>query len=176
MTKTIFNIIFRYFILVLIQVLILNQLVLHGYITPYIYPLALLSLPFGTPRWILLVFGFILGVSIDLFSNTGGIHAFATVFLAFVMPFVLQLLTPREGYEPGTKPTIASLGFNWFFVYIIICIPIHHLVFFSIEVFSLSYIKYLLLKIIFSTIATIIILLIAQYLFYPRQKHSSYQY
>lgn len=176
MIGTIFNIILRFIVLVLIQVLVLNQVVLHGYITPYIYPLALLLIPIATPKWALLLMGFILGISIDIFSNTGGMHAFATVFLAFILPGVQKLLTPREGYESGDRPTVSSLGFKWFIAYILISIPVHHLVFFTLEVFSFGYLKYLLLKILFSSVATISIILITQYVFYPRRKSSTYQY
>jgi len=75
--------ILRMFILILFQVFVLNNIQVSGYINPYMYVLFILLLPFETPRWLLLISGFAIGISIDLFANTPGMHASATVFMAF---------------------------------------------------------------------------------------------
>ncbi len=95
--------IIRFVLLVLFQVLVFNNIQLGGYLNPYIYVLFLLLMPFETPRWLLLVAAFTLGISIDVFSNTLGIHTSATVFMAFIRPFVLDFIAPRDGYEIGTQ-------------------------------------------------------------------------
>ena len=92
----------RFAVLVLVQVLILNNIQISGYLNPYVYVLFVLLLPFETPNWLLLVVAFLLGLSIDLFSQTPGIHAFATVFMAFFRPFILNVLSPRDGYGCGS--------------------------------------------------------------------------
>lgn len=93
--------IFRFIVLVLIQVLILNNIEFSGYINPFLYVLFILLLPFETPAWLLLVSGFALGLTVDLFMNTPGLHAAATVLTAFVRPFVLRILLPVTGMNPG---------------------------------------------------------------------------
>ena len=69
--------IFRFIILVLVQVLVLNNIQFLGYINPYIYILFILSLPVRTPRWASLLLAFVLGLTIDIFANTPGMHASA---------------------------------------------------------------------------------------------------
>ena len=130
--------IITFVILVLVQVLLMNNIQLGGYLNPYIYVLFLLSLPFETPRWGLLVLGFLLGLTIDLFSHTVGMHTSACVFLAFLRPMVLRFLEPRDGYEPETYPSVRDYGLNWYFKYSSILILAHHLFLFYIEVFKLD--------------------------------------
>jgi len=130
--------IITFVILVLVQVLMMNNIQLGGYLNPYIYVLFLLSLPFETPRWGLLVLGFLLGLTIDLFSHTVGMHTSACVFMAFLRPMVLRSLEPRDGYEPETYPSVKDYGLNWYFKYSSILILAHHLFLFYIEVFKLD--------------------------------------
>ena len=83
MIINILQIILRFIVLVAIQVFILNNIQLGGVINPYLYILFLLTLPVQTPRLLLLLIGFALGISIDMFQNSTGIHAFACVLIAF---------------------------------------------------------------------------------------------
>src|SRR5690606_30576224 len=89
---------FRFCIVVLIQVLILNKITLRWWsqpigfpvFIPYIYPLFILLLPFETPVWLLLILGFTMGITMDMFMNTAGMHACATVLLAYLRTNVLN--------------------------------------------------------------------------------------
>ena len=74
--------IFSFIVLIVLQVLVLNNVQFLGFLNPYIYILFILSLPVKFPRWITLILGFVLGLIIDVFSNTIGTHAFATVLIA----------------------------------------------------------------------------------------------
>ena len=78
--------------LVLVQVLVLNYIQFSGYINPYIYVLFVLLLPVSTPRYAVVMLGFFIGLVIDIFSNTAGMHASATTFMAFVRPYVINLI------------------------------------------------------------------------------------
>ena len=128
--------IFRFFIIILIQVLLLDNILLSGYLNPYFYILFILLLPFETPRWLLLVIGFLLGIIIDLFSNTLGMHTAATVFIAYLRPWALSIFAPRDGYEPESSPRIHFYGLRWFAGYALILTFLHHIVLFYIEVFQ----------------------------------------
>jgi len=88
--------------MVLVQVWILNNIQLSGYINPYLYIMFLLVLPFEISFWILIPAGFLLGITIDMFMHTPGLHAAATVFAAFVRPGVLSLIAPGDGYEAAS--------------------------------------------------------------------------
>ena len=89
--------ILRFVLLVFFQVFILNNLQFGGFINPFVYILFILLLPFETPKWFLLVIAFILGFTIDLFFHTPGIHASATVFMAFFRHYVLDYFAQRDG-------------------------------------------------------------------------------
>ena len=130
--------IISFIILVLFQILILNNIQLSGYLNPYIYILFIIGLPFEIPRWSLLVLGFLLGLTVDLFTHTVGMHTAATVFMAFLRPGLLRSLEPRGGYEPDTVPSIQDYGFKWFFQYAGILTLAHHLFLFYIEVFKIE--------------------------------------
>lgn len=151
-----------FIVLLLIQVLILNNLNLGGYINPYLYILFLLILPVAIPGWVLLILGFFLGLIIDAFLNTPGIHASATVFLAFMRPFFLRYIAPRDGYEPGSLPIPAHFGFMWFFKYAVLGVVSHHLFYFFVEAFTFKDIFSTLGRVVLSSVFTLLFIMIAQ--------------
>ncbi len=104
----------RFIILILLQVWVFNNIQFSGYINPYVYTLFILLLPFETPGWLLLLFAFATGLTIDMFTDTPGVHTSSTVFLAALRPVVIQAISSREAYESGAKPTVAYMGFLWF--------------------------------------------------------------
>lgn len=152
---------FNFVAFVLIQVLILNNLQLSSFMNPYLYILFIITLPFSTPRWLLMIFGFITGLVIDIFMNTLGIHASATVFISFLRPFILSSFSPRDGYQTGTLPVPADYGFGWFFKYSLIMVTTHHLFLFYVEAFNREDFFSILWKSIVSTIASMIFIIIA---------------
>ncbi len=153
-------------VLVLIQVLILNNIQFSGYINPFLYVLFILLLPFQTPVYLQLLLGFILGLTIDVFSNTPGIHSSATVFLAFIRPHVLELLSGRDSQEKGFSPRIKVLGFAWFLKYTIMLVLCHHIFLFFAEAFTLSGAFYTLLRCLLSSVLSIILVIISQYIIF----------
>jgi rod shape-determining protein MreD len=153
-------------VLVLIQVLILNNIQFCGYINPFLYVLFILLLPFQTPAYLLLLLGFILGLIIDIFSNTPGIHSSATVFLAFLRPYVIDLISARDNQDKGICPRINQLGFTWFLKYTIILVLSHHIFLFFIEVFTFNGIFHTLLRCLLSSVLSIILVIISQYIIF----------
>jgi rod shape-determining protein MreD len=158
----------RFVLLVLLQVLVFDNIELNGYINPYIYILFIILLPFETPNWLLLFLAFILGLSVDLFSMTPGLHAAASVLIAFIRPFILQAFSPRDGYEPGTFPRVAYYGLFWFAKYTLIMVLVHHFLLFSLEIFRLSDIFLILSKTILSGIISTFFIVISQYFIFRR--------
>ncbi len=156
----------RFVILVAIQILIFNNIQLSGYINPYIYILFILLLPFETPGWLLLILGFLLGISIDIFSDTLGMHTIATTLMAFLRPFVLEIIAPRDGYESGSNPRISFFGLSWFFRYAAILTVIHHFVLFYIEIFHFGGFFSTLLRVILSSAVTLFVIIISQFFVY----------
>ncbi|MBA3647388.1 MAG: rod shape-determining protein MreD [Chitinophagales bacterium] len=160
----------RFILLVLGQVLILNNIHLHGLFNPYIYPLFILLLPFQTSRGLQLLLAFLLGLVIDFYSGTGGLHASALTVVAFLRPYLIIAMKPNDGYQPEDRPTISSMGFTWFSIYASILIFVHHLYFFIIETLSLQQIFFVFSKIIISAAVSVLLMILLQYVFYRRKK------
>lgn len=169
MFSSITNNIVRFLLLTFVQVMILNNIHLHGLFNPYIYPLFILLLPIETPIWIVLLLGFGSGWVIDFYSHTGGLHASATTLVAFMRAPLLKLLRPAGGYQLEDRPTIASLGFAWFISYSAVLIFTHHLFLFIAESFSFLQVTFVIEKIAVSSLVSVCIIVILQYLFYRRK-------
>jgi len=153
----------RFLVVVIFQVLVMDNVMINGYMIPYVYLLFILLMPFETPPWVLLVSGFILGLSIDLFENTPGMHTAATVLVAFIRPYLLKLLASRDGYEPETFPRIHYYGIVWFLKYTLIIVFIHHFALFYLEVFQLKDFLSTLLRVILSSILSASAIVLSQY-------------
>lgn len=169
--------IIRFIIILLLQVLILNKITLQWWsqppgfpvFIPYIYPLFLLLLPFETPAWALMLAGFFGGLVVDAFMNTAGMHAFAMVLIAYFRTNVLNALLPKNLSEyPNQTPSVKNMGWLPFIIYVSFLIVMHHAAFFSIELWSMSNIGYLLLKILVSAVTSILFVL-AYVLLFTRQ-------
>ncbi|MBI4932181.1 MAG: rod shape-determining protein MreD [Bacteroidetes bacterium] len=157
--------IIRFLFLLLFQVLILNNIQLSGYLNPFLYVLFILMLPFQTADWLVLLLAFVLGISIDMFADTGGLHAASSVLMAFLRKPILKLISPRDGYDVVQKPTIQQFGFGWFFSYAGILVLVHHLFLFYMEIFSLSEFFSTFFRVILSSIFTLTLVFISQFFF-----------
>lgn len=147
----------RFILLMLVQVFVLNNIRFAGFINPYIYILFILLLPVRFPRWLSLILGFITGLVIDSFTNTPGIHAFATVLLAYLRnPVITAFLSVEEGANP--VPGFYSFGVAAFVKYVIALVILHHTAFFFLEVFSFREAGYTLLRILLNSSITVILL------------------
>jgi len=155
---TVLQNIFRFIILVLLQVLVLNNVQFLGYINPFIYILFILSLPVLTPRWFALLLAFVLGLTIDVFSNTMGMHAFAAVFVAFLRNGIIKLFTSlEEGNNP--TPSFYTFGVSAYVKYVVLMVFLHHGTLFFLEAFSFAQFWIVLAKILFSSFITILLIL-----------------
>jgi hypothetical protein len=105
-----------------------------------------------------------------MFYDTAGMHAAACVLMAYVRPGVLKLFSPRDGYEFGTQPTVQYLGIPWFLSYAGILIVVHHFVLFFTEVFRFHEFFSTFFRVIVSSIFTIILVIVSQYLFYRKKE------
>ena len=153
-----------FILLILFQVLLFNNIQFSGYVNPYVYIMFILLLPIEIPSWLLLLLSFITGLIIDFFSGSPGMHTSATVLAGFVRPYVLRLVSPRDGYDSGADPSMLIYGFRWFLTYTLLIVIIHHITLFYLEVFRLADFFRTLLRIILSTLfSTTFILLIEYY-------------
>jgi hypothetical protein len=161
--------IIRFILLVGVQVLIINNIELGRFINPFLYVLFIIILPFETPKWLVLVCGFLIGITIDMFADTGGMHAAACVFMGYIRPGILKLFSPRDGYEFGTQPTVQYLGIPWFLSYAGILVLAHHLILFYVEIFRFSEFFSTFFRVIISSLFTLLLVIVTQYLFYRKK-------
>ena len=149
--------------LVLVQVLILNNISLFGYLTPYIYILFVFLYPLRKNKGNFLFLSFLLGLSIDFFSNSGGINAAATLFIAYIrLPLLTKILNKYDlDYQSFT---IQSASYLKSFTLILILTTIHHFILFSLEYFSFNDFGYLITKIFFNSILSSIAIFIIVFL------------
>lgn len=140
--------------LVLLQVLILNNVHIAGYATPFLYIYLILKFESDVSRNALMLWGFFLGLTVDIFSDTPGMNASATVLLAFLRPTFLRLFVPRDTLE-ALVPSIRSMGASPFLKYLFACVFVHHGMLLTIEFFSFAHIGTLLLRIVASTLLTV---------------------
>ncbi|MCK5729533.1 MAG: rod shape-determining protein MreD [Draconibacterium sp.] len=147
--------------LVLIQVLVLNHVQFSGFVNPYIYILFVLLLPLSSPRYVVLILAFLLGITIDIFSNSLGIHAFASVFAAYLRPFVISLISNRQE-DISDYPGLMQNKIRWFLSYITIMVILHHTVLFFIEVFTFSNFVLTLFRTFLSSVFSIFVIFLSQ--------------
>lgn len=164
MIKDVLKYFSMFVVLVLLQMLLLNNIQFSGYVNPYLYILFVMLLPFETPRYLLLLLGFFIGLSIDVFSNTPGMHASATTFLAFIRPAIIRLISSRDSLEVNTPPRLINMGVGWFLRYTIILVLAHHIFLFYIEVFTFEGFFHTLTRSLLSSAFTIIMIIISQFL------------
>ena len=166
MSRTIIVNLLRFILLVFIQVFLLKNITLYNLSTPYLYILFILLLPFEIPNFLLFALAFILGLTIDAFYDTPGLHAAACVLLAFVRLQFINITVQKDGFDNEPEPTVSVMGFRWFFTYAIVLTLFHHFFLFNLEVFRFSEIQYTLTRVVLSSIFTVFLMLISGLLFY----------
>jgi len=153
----------RFIALAIFQVLILNHINFLGYINPYVYILFIALYPIKNNRILLLLLSFLLGLTIDLFLDTGGIHAAASVLIAYVRPVILKTSFGTIYEHQSIK--FNSVDFGSKLTYFTLLTFLHHLVLFSLEIFSISKIIFVLQKTLLSSIFTILISMVITIIF-----------
>ena len=165
--------IIRFFALALVQVLIFKRVAFNwgdfAFIHFLVYPLFIIMLPTKMPRPLVILLGFLIGIVIDLFYDSPGIHASAGVFTAYARGLVLDLLEPYEGYNANDSPTIETMGISWFMSFASILLGLHLLYYFSVEAFSFVFIFEIVMNTIFSFIASFILIMLYLFIFRPKR-------
>ena len=163
--------IIRFVVLIAIQILVMNNVLFMGYINPFVYILFLLLLPFDTSRWLILILAFCLGISVDAFQNTMGLHAFSCVLIAYCRRPILNFLLPqlKNKKQNNLEFSLQEFGLQRGLIYTSSLVFIHHFSLFTLEAFQLELMR-IMLRTLGSSIVSIILLIIIQYLLYKEIK------
>lgn len=155
-----------------IQVILLKRLNLsigsYNYIHLFLYPVLILFFPFKSSRTVLLLSAFVLGLGIDIFYNSLGIHASASVLTAYFRKYILKLLEPVEGYNFDSNISVNAIGLPWILSYVAIMLFAHNLWYFSVEAFSFVYLKDILLRTFSTFVASYILMILYLIIFNPK--------
>ena len=127
-------------------------------------------LPFSTPKWQLLVLGFVMGMTIDLFTGTPGLHAGATTLMAFCRPAIIKLVSGNQKFENIQEPNLGQLDGIWFLRYVLSLVFIHHFALFFLESFSFRLIGQVLLRILLSVPVSVFLIMMVMYIFKREKK------
>jgi len=170
MTRTILINFMRFIALIFVQVFLLKNITLYNLSIPYLYILFILLLPFEIPNALLFALAFLMGIIIDAFYDTPGLHASACVLLAFVRILFISITVQKDGFDNDPEPTLSIMGFRWFFTYALILTMFHHFFLFNLEVFRWSEIQYTFSRFILSSLFTVFLMLVSGLLFFRRKE------
>lgn len=163
--------IFRFVILLLIQIYVCNYVHFLDFINPYIYILALLLLPLSIPKSLQYLIAFVTGLIVDIFAMTYGIHASASLTLIFLKPYVISWLTVGKNRdELTTIPIPGQKDFKWLLIYTFLMVFIHHFIVTMFELFTFRKFWLTLISVIGNSLFTTFIILCVQYIFTPTKK------
>lgn len=165
MIKKVSKYIFWFIGLLFLQVVVLSNLGLSKWIFPFAYIFFFLYVEKGIPKWAMLLLGFTMGFIVDMYLNTHGLHTFSTTLIAFLRPYVLAPLAPRDSASENINPTFRNLGLKKFLLYAGILILIHHLFVFYLDEFSIDSFFLTFLQVLISSISTLFIVFSLQLIF-----------
>lgn len=162
------NSIIRFVVLILAQALIFNHINFIGSVNPYPYILFVLLFPINNNRVLFIFLSFVLGLFVDIFSDSGGVHAAACVAIAFARPPILKFAFGMVYEHQNIKFSNTEFGNRM--IYFLILIILHHLILFSLEIFNISNILLILKKTLFSSVFTLILCILISVLFSRKQR------
>jgi len=168
MNSSLFFNLFRFIILLSLQVIVFNNINLFGFISPFPYILFIILYPVNGNKSGLLVASFLLGIILDMFSNSGGIHTTACLFLAYFRPSIFKFAF-GVSYEYQTiklNDTLTPERFS----FLLVAVVLHHLVLFIFEAFQFSLLWDILIRTLLSSSITLIICIIIIYLIKPNKR------
>lgn len=152
----------RFFIFLMIQSFVFNQIELGFGIHMMVHPLFIMLLPFETGIFTLMTLAFVMGLIIDIFSNTYGLHASSLLLMAYMRPVIFKFYGPREGYDPLKEPSLFDMGSRWFLFVFGYLLLIHHFWYFLVEIFRFDQFLLIIQKTVFSVIISFLLCIVLQ--------------
>lgn len=170
--STLVKLVLRFCLFIFVQVFVLFQIPpLHHLVTPYLYMLFILWLPFKMGRRTQLLLAFLLGLALDSFTQTYGLHSVPCVLIAYLRPFLIKSLVQQEDVELNyEEPSVQSMGFAPYYTYVTILIFIHHILLFFLQALQTGGMVYFIVKTLFSTAISLILVLLTELLFSRKQR------
>lgn len=164
--------IMRFGLFILVQVFVLDKIHLHQMVTPYIYFLFIIWLPFRMGRTQQMLIAFLVGFTLDSFRHHPGFHTAACVLVAYIRPFLINILIPQEGADNNyEEPSFRSMGgILPYLIFVTVLTFIHHGWLFLLEAWQFGNIWYFLVKTLLSSALSLLLIIITELLFTRQQK------
>jgi len=162
----------RFVLFLFIQVFVLFKVPpLHRFVVPYLYFLFILWLPFSLPRFWLTAVGFLYGLTLDYFTGTPGLHAAACTLMAYLRPFVVNLLISQEGSDKNyASPSITSMGWAPYATYVLVLTFVHHAFLVFLEWISFGTFFFFIGKVLATTGISLLLILLTELLFFRKEQ------
>ncbi len=154
-----------FFLFLLVQVLLFKNVVLFHTAFCFLYVVYLLTFPVETNPLLMMAIAFVMGLGVDIFYDSMGLHAMASVFMVYVRGYWLARITPQGGYDRNSLPTLAMNGVQWFVVYALPLVFLHHAVLFFAEAGGADYFWFTFFKVLMSTLFTVVCIVISEMIF-----------
>ena len=148
----------RYVLVMLLQVLLFDQLQLLGVCHPYIYVLCLLMMPITLSHSADMIIGAVVGLIMDIFCNSMGIHTAACIFIMFIRPYLIGAIV-NDKDRLNEQISLRSLGMEALLRYVVILVVIHHLIVFLLAAWNWAHIGFVLVETLVSSLVTISIIM-----------------
>lgn len=168
MSKTAITLIALFLVLIPAQAVIFNNLILFNIALPLVFIYLIISLPVTLSTNLSIVIGFITGLTVDIFSDTPGMNALACTTLAFIRKPVYHLYMSYDDDTSSTRPSIATMGPGVYLKYMLTMVFIYCFMLFAIEAFQFFNLRLMLMRTIFSTAFTFIIIYAIESLSFKR--------
>lgn len=169
-SKIIISSIKAFFVYFIVQVFVLKNLVVFDSAFCFLYVFYILLLPLEIKAIPLMLISFVLGISIDTFYDSMGMHTAGLVAMAYVRNKWVQVIIPTGGYDDNVEPSILNMGFGWFFTYSLPLILLHHFIFFYIDNLGTDLYLPLVNRTVSSVAFALILGIMVQMLFYKRRR------
>lgn len=172
MTGGILKYLLYFLLLFAADIFIVSQVQVTVYADAHIYLMFLLLLPVRSSRSLLIITGFFSGLIMDVFLNTGGLHAAATTLMALARILILPMFMSVEDYDNNNAPTLSVMGSGRYLFFTAVMVLIHHTAYFILEVFDHASVLQLIVKIIISTVVSVLMMFLIQ-LFFAKKSTSN---
>lgn len=171
MSELLKNII-RFALFLFVQVFVLFKVPpLHRFIVPYLYFLFILWLPFSLPRFWLTAIGFFYGLTLDYFAGTPGLHAAACTLIAYVRPFIINMMISQEGTDKNyASPSVTSMGWAPYATYVLVLTLLHNSFLVFLEWMSFGSFLFFAGKVIATTGISLLLILLTELLFFRKEQ------
>ena len=165
--------IIRFAFFILVQAFVLDHVpLLHQFIKPYVYFIFILWLPFSLSRVWLMIIAFIFGLTMDYFTGAPGLHAAPCVLIAYLRPFILNVLLPQEKTEVRyIEPTIGNIGISRYFIYVAILCFVHNFYLVFIEWVRFGNFLFFIGKVFSTTAISILLDATVELLFFRKGRY-----